>query len=633
MDNQNKDVNPQEQNRRTDVPENVSRETSQKNSIYEKQRQKKPELDVVRRKGSISDDDPFDNNNPTYKELYRSFRANNLSVTESCYNALYLHCYDNYYSSGVAVKDKYRGIYAHPSAWFKNTHHMWKHNKWSLAVKLLETVPATKRFFSKIGKGAQSVKNGFRNTFESGHSLRTAVGTFVATAAIVGTVALVGVGASQYSDNFKKIPAFKLYINGNYEGDILSITEAQNAKMAIEKDVSISCKAHYSFDHEITFEPTKIKKGSNLTKESIAKVFRETAHGEMKQGHGLYLYDTLLIVVEDEAWLKDSLDEIRTKYVAQELITSDEITTGANVGGDLRIVSGLFLEEQFSTYEETRAMFSLDSNEESETALMNDEIPETITTGDKTPVTLPGSSPGTATDIGKNDDTTALEHIIPLKQTKTTIQTVEEYIPFDETVRYDDTLPLTRRIITRPGKKGLRIAIYNVETDGDNELSRELIEEREISKPVTQLVTQGTRPLTEYEEQTKSYGKYILPSVGSITSHYGWRSWGDHNEFHKGIDFDDNNGTKIVAADGGEIIQASDRNNGYGLCIMIEHDDGTITRYAHCSLIHVNVGDRVAQGEHIGEIGATGWVTGSHLHFEIIVGGQTVDPSDYIPIY
>ena len=169
--------------------------------------------------------------------------------------------------------------------------------------------------------------------------------------------------------------------------------------------------------------------------------------------------------------------------------------------------------------------------------------------------------------------------------------------------------------------------------DGDNELSRELIEEREISKPVTQLVTQGTRPLTEYEEQTKSTGTYILPAVGRITSNYGWRSWGDYNEFHKGVDFDDTNGqTKIVASDGGIVKQARDTNNGYGLCILIEHDDGTVTRYAHCSMVHVAEGDRVAQGEHIGEIGETGWVTGSHLHFEIIKDGQIVDPGDYLPI-
>lgn len=632
MDNQNNDAKQQETQNRTDVPSDVSRETIQKTDIYAEQKQKKAELDVVRRKGNISDDNPFDDNNPTYKELYRSFRANNLSITESCYNALYLRCYDNYYSSGVPVKNKYKNIYDHPTAWFKNTHHMWKHNKWSVAVKLLETIPAAKRFFSKIGGFWQSVKNGFHNAFGNGHSLKKAVGTLVATAALLGSVTLVGVGVSRYSDNLKKIPAFKLYIGGEYAGDILSITDAQDAKMAIEQYVSASCKTHYNFDHEITFEPTKIKKGSNLTKSGVALAFREAAHSEMRDGYGLYLYDTLLVVVEDEAWLTDSLDEIKTVYIAKELISANEITTGANVGGDLRIIPGLYLEEQFSTYDEARTMFSL-GTDDTASMLTNDQIPETITATDKTPVTLPGSSPGTATDIGANDDTEALEHIIPLKQTKTTIQTIEEYTPFDESIRYDDTLPITKRIVTRRGKEGLRIAIYNVEMDGDNELSRELIEEREISKPVTQLVTQGTRPLTEYEEQTKSTGTYILPAVGRITSNYGWRSWGDYNEFHKGVDFDDTNGqTKIVASDGGLVKQARDTNNGYGLCILIEHDDGTVTRYAHCSMVHVAEGDRVAQGEHIGEIGETGWVTGSHLHFEIIKDGQIVDPGNYLPI-
>lgn len=632
MNNQNNDATLKDSQNRTDVPDNVSRETNTKNSIYEKQKQKKAELDVVRRKGSISDDDPFDNNNPTYRELYRSFRVNNLSISESCYNALYLRCYDNYYSSGVPVKNKYKNIYAHPSAWFKNTHHMWKHNKWSLAVKLLEIIPATSRLVAKIGSGFKSIRNRFKKAIGNGRPLGRAISTLVTTTAVIGTLAIFGVWMNQFADNMKKTPAFKLYINGEYAGDILSLSEAENAKMTVEQTVSRNCKTAYSFEQEITYEPTKIDKGTNLSKNSVIHAFQQAAHSEMKEGYGLYLYDTLLVVAEDETWLTDSIDEITHIYVS-EFVAINEKTTGGNVGSNLRIVPGLYMEEQFSTHDEIRSMFSLNTTQEDKaTVLTMDAMPENIATVDKTPVTLPGGSTGTATDIGANNDTEEHLHIIPLKQTKTTLQTFEEYIPFDETVKFDDTLPETKRIITKRGKKGIRVAIYNVVTDGENEISRELISEKVIAEPSTQIVTQGTRPLTEYEEKTRSTGTYILPSTGSITSRYGWRSWGSYNEFHKGTDFDDDNGTKIVAADGGEVIQARNKGDGYGLCILIEHDDGTITRYAHCSVMHVSEGDRVAQGEHIGEIGATGWVTGSHLHFEVIKDNQTVNPGNYLPL-
>ena len=128
----------------TDVrEEDVSRETT-KNDIFQKRLKKKPQLDKVRQKGNITDDNPFDYNNPTLKELYRNFRSGGLTVVESGFNALYLWCYDNYYSSVVPIKDKYKNIYAHPSSWFKNTHHMWKHNKWSVAVKILENAKTSR---------------------------------------------------------------------------------------------------------------------------------------------------------------------------------------------------------------------------------------------------------------------------------------------------------------------------------------------------------------------------------------------------------------------------------------------------------------------------------------------------------
>ena len=89
-------------------------------------------------------------------------------------------------------------------------------------------------------------------------------------------------------------------------------------------------------------------------------------------------------------------------------------------------------------------------------------------------------------------------------------------------------------------------------------------------------------------------------------------------------------GLVLVASDGGEVIQASNKGEGYGKCILIKHDDGTITRYAHCSNLYVEVGQKVAQGEYIADMGATGQVTGVHIHFEIIKDGITVDPLDYL---
>ena len=70
--------------------------------------------------------------------------------------------------------------------------------------------------------------------------------------------------------------------------------------------------------------------------------------------------------------------------------------------------------------------------------------------------------------------------------------------------------------------------------------------------------------------------------------------------------------------------------SAYGLCVLISHPDGRMTRYAHCSKLLVSAGQSVEQGETIALSGNTGRSTGPHLHFEMIINGSAVDPLKYI---
>ncbi|MBP5245513.1 MAG: M23 family metallopeptidase [Clostridia bacterium] len=88
-------------------------------------------------------------------------------------------------------------------------------------------------------------------------------------------------------------------------------------------------------------------------------------------------------------------------------------------------------------------------------------------------------------------------------------------------------------------------------------------------------------------------------------------------------------GDPVVAADAGEVIDVG-VTRGYGNYVLIRHDEDTVTRYAHCDTITVEVGDSVAQGSQIATLGSTGNATGVHVHFEIIINGSTVDPLPYM---
>lgn len=116
--------------------------------------------------------------------------------------------------------------------------------------------------------------------------------------------------------------------------------------------------------------------------------------------------------------------------------------------------------------------------------------------------------------------------------------------------------------------------------------------------------------------------KMNWPTQGArITQYYSWR--------HQGLDIANKTGTPLYAADAGT-IEFVGWSNGYGNNIIINHGGGKKTRYAHLSKFYVKRGQSVSKGETIGAMGSTGWSTGPHLHFEVIINGVKYNPLNYI---
>lgn len=99
--------------------------------------------------------------------------------------------------------------------------------------------------------------------------------------------------------------------------------------------------------------------------------------------------------------------------------------------------------------------------------------------------------------------------------------------------------------------------------------------------------------------------------------------------FHSGLDFPAPTGTPIVASAGGRVIYAGYRAE-YGYTVEIDHGNGLVTRYAHCSRVLVRLGEVVSPGQRIAAIGSTGRSTGPHLHFEVLKDGRYSDPELYL---
>lgn len=126
-------------------------------------------------------------------------------------------------------------------------------------------------------------------------------------------------------------------------------------------------------------------------------------------------------------------------------------------------------------------------------------------------------------------------------------------------------------------------------------------------------------------------GYLVWPTSGRITSSYGWRThpiYG-YRSFHTGIDIGAPSGQRVIAARRGEILYTGYKN-AYGLIVIIDHGNSLATVYAHLSKVYVRPGQYVRTGSAIAAVGSTGWSTGPHLHFEVRVNGDHVNPVRYL---
>lgn len=124
---------------------------------------------------------------------------------------------------------------------------------------------------------------------------------------------------------------------------------------------------------------------------------------------------------------------------------------------------------------------------------------------------------------------------------------------------------------------------------------------------------------------------YALPLDGTQTSGYGWRMHPIDKvmKFHYGIDIGGAQGTPVLSFAAGR-ISAVGKNNSYGNYVLISHDEGYSTLYAHLSAVTVKTGAAVKLGGTVGKVGQTGKATGPHLHFELRGGGKLIDPTPYL---
>ena len=196
-----------------------------------------------------------------------------------------------------------------------------------------------------------------------------------------------------------------------------------------------------------------------------------------------------------------------------------------------------------------------------------------------------------------------------------------EEIPYETEVIVDKNSPSSIRIKSE-GQNGEKHIVYTASKRNGVIEKTNILEEKILKQAVNKVIVKGTRVTRVASRGGGGSGNLDWPTYGPITQYYKGRA-------HSGIDIGGRTGQAIKAVDSGYVSFAG-YQGGYGKFVIVNHGNGTITRYAHCSSINVSTGQRVGKGETIAALGSTGRSTGPHLHFEVLVNGSFTNPLNHL---
>ena len=419
--------------------------------------------------------------------------------------------------------------------------------------------------------------------------------------------------AYEYSYNGQKLGLVK------EKDDVLQITDLVQGALTEEKNMKIviDAKDDITFHRKLALDESQIDNSEQVLK-------RLTYMGDLKvKATGIYVDGKKIGAVQDRKTAEKALKDVADKYTKE--------------GDNIEVESVRFLEKVDNKTANTD-LEDLHSEEEMVDLLCTSGEKETVhkvVAGD----TL--HSIAKKYDVwedqlledNKGINSKKLEvgsNIIVKQQAPVLTYEVVEKITYDKVIEHKVEEQKSADIYEgmtetqQAGSDGLSEITARVTLQNGKKVEEEALVTTVKEEPVTEVVLVGTKE----RPPTVGSGKYIWPLKDSFTQSSGFGSrWGRQ---HKGIDLAVSVGTTVYAADGGTVVEAQ-YSGSYGNVVMIDHQNGQETRYAHNSKLLVKKGDKVYQGQPIAKSGNTGRSTGPHVHFEIRFNGEPRNPLNYLP--
>ena len=367
--------------------------------------------------------------------------------------------------------------------------------------------------------------------------------------------------------------------------------------------------------------PEEIADSEKLTDQLI-----QLSTADIQEAQGLYIDGEFYGAVKTASLIKDVLDDTLAQYT-----TGAEDETVKFVQ-DIQLREGLY--PTASVVEDEEITELLTSEVQSRKTYTIEQGDSPIMIANKNGLTyseFKTMNPDIEEEcmVGQEAVISESQPFLSVEVTKTI--TYDEAIPYETETTKDNTKAKGYSEVTQEGEEGSKTITASVTLINGVEEEREILSETVTKEPVTKMVTEGTKV------ETVSYARYVPNSYGSgsVSGDFLWPAGSGYISCyygqggHGGLDIASSYGTPIYASMSGTVVVSGWYYN-YGKCIVIDHGNGVRTLYGHCSSLYVSVGEYVSQGQNIAAMGSTGYSTGNHLHFEVIVNGGRRNPLNYL---
>lgn len=435
--------------------------------------------------------------------------------------------------------------------------------------------------------------------------------------AMMGVMGAAGVlnycTAYEYSYNGQKLGLVK------EKDDVLQITDLVQGALTEEKNMKIVIDANddITFHRKLALDESQIDNSEQVLK-------RLTYMGDLKvKAIGIYVDGKKIGAVQDRKTAEKALKDVADKYTKKgDNIEIEKVSFLEKVDID---PCSTDLEDLHSEEEMVDLLCTSGEKETVHKVVAGDTLHSIAKKYDVWEDQLLADNKGINSkklEVGSN--------IIVKQQAPVLTYEVVEKITYDKVIEHKVEEQKSADIYEgmtetqQAGSDGLSEITARVTLQNGKKVEEKNLVTTVKEEPVTEVVLVGTKE----RPPTVGSGKYIWPLKDSFTQTSGFGSrWGRQ---HKGIDLAVSVGTTVYAADGGTVVEAQ-YSGSYGNVVMIDHQNGQETRYAHNSKLLVKKGDKVYQGQPIAKSGNTGRSTGPHVHFEIRFNGEPRNPLNYLP--